>query len=483
MPTSRRARLLACLALGAGAGACAADATVPDPNDGLLRDFVDGKFDGAGHPINARVTDAATLCPDAGPASDGTVGAVQLDTPCEGAAAGVAQHGDLQLGAHLRVGEHGDGDLAVVSVLGAGGVTLASETLTAARLRDATWIDLPVAWASDGSDVRVRVEPAAGARVELAYVEVFPRRFGLALAPGSGVLDDTARITIELPPNHALQRVELDGADVTARLDELVTSGAATRTTTDFRTVLDVAVGDLAPGRGDVAELRIHTDADAARMELRRAPAPCAFTGDAAGAKVLITGFQPFPADGWHDNVSEVAVTALDPKVLHGARVMKLILPVEYDLAAAAAADAIARCAPDVVISFGQGGDEIALEQTAYNLQDTGEVSGGVPDNRGVVRAAVPIDVAAPATRATLLPLDAIAKAIRARGETPARSTDPGRYICNNVFFADVGAVTAAAHGRAGFIHLPYTTDFDDATRARFAGVVAAAIQATVDAP
>jgi hypothetical protein len=34
---------------------------------------------------------------------------------------------------------------------------------------------------------------------------------------------------------------------------------------------------------------------------------------------------------------------------------------------------------------------------------------------------------------------------------------------------------------RAGFIHLPYTTEFDDATRARFGAIVAAAIQATVD--
>jgi pyroglutamyl-peptidase len=94
-----------------------------------------------------------------------------------------------------------------------------------------------------------------------------------------------------------------------------------------------------------------------------------------------------------------------------------------------------------------------------------------------------PIDDTAPATRATLLPLDAIDAAMRALGEDPQPSTDPGRYVCNNVFFADVGAVTAAGHGRAGFIHLPYTEDFDDATRARFAADVGAAVQATVDAP
>lgn len=39
-----------------------------------------------------------------------------------------------------------------------------------------------------------------------------------------------------------------------------------------------------------------------------------------------------------------------------------------------------------------------------------------------------------------------------------------------------------SGHGRAGFIHLPSTTSFDDTVRARFGKVVEAAIQATVDA-
>jgi pyroglutamyl-peptidase len=194
---------------------------------------------------------------------------------------------------------------------------------------------------------------------------------------------------------------------------------------------------------------------------------------------VLITGFQPFPADGWHENVSGVAVTALDPSALHGAQVMRLVLPVEYDRAAAEVADAIARCQPAVVISFGQGGDAIALEHTAYNLQDTGEISGGVPDNRGIVRSSTVIDPSGPATRDSSLPLEAIAKALVAAGEAPEPSDDPGRYICNNVMFGDLAAM--AGRGRAGFIHLPYTSEFDDAVRARYGKVVAAAIQATVD--
>ena len=233
--------------------------------------------------------------------------------------------------------------------------------------------------------------------------------------------------------------------------------------------------------RGDLTELRVHSSGDTSRTQIRRVPAPCAFEGDPAGKKVLITGFQPFPADGWHENISAVAVTSLDPAALRGAQVMRLVLPVEYDRSAAAIADVIDRCQPSAVISFGQGGASIALEETAYNLQDTGELSGGAPDNRGIIRAATPIALNEPATRETLLPLNAIETALIDAGEQPQRSQDPGRYICNNVMFVNIGKM--AFRGVAGFIHLPYTTSFDDEARSRWGKVALAAVQATVDAP
>jgi pyroglutamyl-peptidase len=442
-----------------------------NPNAGLFRDFLDGKFDSAGHPLNARVTAAVALC-----------GSTTLPASCEGPIAGGAQQGDLVASARIRVTAHAaSGDVVKLEVVD-GDAVVAHDTLTVSRVRDTTsWLDLHATWTSVGHEVRVRLALASGAKVELQSVEVFPQRFGLALSPGSGVLADTDHLVIELPRGRKVDKAELDGTDVTAPLAKLLTVGKAQRMSTTYRTLVEVGVGDLAPARGDVAELRVHSNADAARMQLRRTPPACTFEGDPAGKKVLITGFQPFPADGWHDNISGVAVTALDPSTLHGARVMRIVMPVEYDRSAAEVTDAIARCHPEVVISFGQGGDAIALEEVAYNLQDTGEVSGGVPDNRGIVRASVPIDETAPATRDTLLPLDAIEHALEALGETPEHSRDPGRYICNNVMFADIAAMTGV--GRAGFIHLPYTSDFDDAVRARFGKVVAAAVQAAVDAP
>ena len=455
------------------------DLAADDPNAGLLRDFLDGKFDSAGHPLNARVTEAEALCPDAGAARDG---AIRLSaTPCEGPIAGFEQRGALVASLRISVRGHvGRGDIVSAAIIGANGEALAASTLTTERLRQATWIDLPLAWASSGEPVRVRITPAPGAVIDLDYVEVFPERFGLVASPGSGTFGDADRLVFELPRSRKLDKVLLDEIDITARIGELVAEGRATRTTTAFRTLIEVSVGDLAIERADTSELELRAGSLAARMQLRRAEAACTYEGDPSGTKVLVTGFQPFPADGWHDNVSAVAVTALDTAQLRGAQVMRVVMPVEYDRAASQITDIIARCAPDVVISFGQGGSAIALEEVAYNLQDTGEVSGGVPDNRGIIRAAALIDPEAPATRDTLLPLGAIEAALEDIGEAPRRSRDPGRYICNNVMFANVGAMTG--RGIGGFIHLPYTTRFDDATRARFGRIVEAAIQATIDA-
>jgi pyroglutamyl-peptidase len=464
-------------AIFTGCAASPADGSASDPNAGLLRDFLDGKYDSAGHPLNARVSEAETICANAGSVND-TV--VALSSACTAKIAGGEQSGDLVASARLAVRAHAaTGDIATVEILDASGTKLAGETLTVARLRAGEWIDWPVAWSSTGGAVQLRITPATGAQLDFDYVEVFPQRFGLVLAPGSGVAADSDHLTFELPADKKVTQVELDGTDITAAYQALLDAGTATVTTTSFRKLIDVAVSDLAPARGDVAELKVHTESETARMQLRKAAPACMFEGSGA-TKVVVTGFQPFPADGWHDNVSGVAVSNLDVSSLHDVQVLRVILPVEYDRAAAEVSDVIARCHPDVVISFGQGGDAIALEHTAYNLQDTGEVAGGVPDNRGIVRAAQAIDPNAAAERPTLLPLDAINAALVATGEAPQDSTDPGRYICNNVMFADLGAIAAQGHGRAGFIHLPYTTDFDAATKARFANVVATAISATV---
>jgi len=446
-----------------------------DPNAGLLRDFLDGKFDSAGHPLNARVTEAETLCPESGTPLDR---AMRLKKACVGTPLGFEQNGDLLASVRINVTAHpSSGRVITVDLSDQHGDLLATNTLNASQLRSG-WMDLPVKWHSVGTPVTIKITPAAGTTVDLDYVDVFPEQFGLVASPGSGVYLNGDKLVFEMPLGHKLDKIKLDGKDITSLLTNLVASGKATRTNTELRSLVTVAVGDLAVSRKDLSELELRSSALAARMQLRKQNVACNYEGG-SGVKVLVTGFQPFPAEATHENVSGVAVTSLDTTQIHNAQVMRVVLPVEYDRAAAEVADIIARCDPRVVISFGQGGSDIALEEVAYNLQDTGEVSGGVPDNRGIVRASVQIDPAAPATRDTMLPIDRINDALVALGEQPQHSRDPGRYICNNVMFDDIGAMQS--RGIGGFIHLPYTVTFDQATKDRYAHVVQAAIQATVD--
>ena len=470
MPTAVPTGVKRALLFVASLVACAdAPDDVEDPNAGLLRDFLDGKFDAAGHPLNAKVLEAEVAC-----------GRTELRAACDFQVPDGAMDGQLTVNARIRVkSAPSRGAIVKIELVHTSGMSLATKTLTVSQLRGrTTWLDLAVEQQTFGSLATVRISPQQGAVIDVDYVEIFPKRFGLVVAPGSGIFADTDAITFEVPAGRKLERLDLDGINVLPRLDTLLAQGKATRTTTSFRTLIEARVGDLVPTRADVAELHVRTGGNAARVQLRRGAAPCNFEGDPTGKKVFVTGFQPFPADGWHENISAVAVTNMNPANLRGARVMRLVLPVEYDRAPQAIVEVIERCNPDVVISFGQGGGAIALEKTAYNLQDTGEISGGVPDNRGVIRGAVEIDEAAPATRSTLLPLDAIKEALEAVDETPQFSTDPGRDICNNTMFLHIGTGK-----RAGFIHLPYTTQFPDDVKARWARVVETAIQAAVDAP
>jgi pyroglutamyl-peptidase len=319
---------------------------------------------------------------------------------------------------------------------------------------------------------------AAAATTPATNTEAAAPRPRLVIAPGSGVFSDEDALAFELPPGGALEVLEAGGEALLPRLERLLEAGRATRAEVERGAVIEVRIGDLLPERGEIAMVRARTGGAAACVELRRAPAPERYEGGPGDTRVLVTGFQPFPAECEHENVSAVAVTALDPTAIRGARVMRLVLPVEYDRSAAAVREVIARCRPDIVISFGQGNASIALEEIAYNLQGALPLPRANPDNRGEIRSGAVIEPDGPAERAVRLPLGAIELALAALGEEPRRSRDPGRYICNDVLFGALGTAVP----RAGFIHLPRITEFTPASRARYGRLVAAAVQAVLDA-
>ena len=158
--------------------------------------------------------------------------------------------------------------------------------------------------------------------------------------------------------------------------------------------------------------------------------------------------------------------------------VMRAILPVEWETAAQQIDDLIQRCQPDVVIGFGQGRNQVEPETIAYNLMDASDISGGVPDNRGVVRDGVPVVDGGPAQYQTGLPAQAIVNALTAAGIGADTSTDPGRYVCNNLFYGIMHRVQGTAI-RGGFIHLPVMGKVDAEDRRKLQAVVETAVRLT----
>jgi pyroglutamyl-peptidase len=306
--------------------------------------------------------------------------------------------------------------------------------------------------------------------VRLDYLEVFRGQRRVLIDPPSGVPGQRSWSSFHLSatPAGSEVRVSCDGKDQSARLAELLKSGQAERRATEFDLSVGAATLDLLAGCTLPSRVKVAMAADGwvhatSRVTYYEEKAPCAFSPEKNKVRVLLTGFEPFPANSEGDNSSELAVQGFDASALPHVSIMKLTLPVEWDTAAEMIADVIDRCRPHSVISFGQGRSTVELETTAYNAKDTSDVCGGVPDNRGVIVDGEPIVSDGPATLATRLPVDAILAALGDAGVTGARSTDPGRYICNNIFYATMSTVQQLPVV-AGFVHLPtlWKVDADD---------------------
>ena len=100
-----------------------------DPNAGLLRDFLDGKFDSAGHPVNARVSEAESLCPTAGVPHNGSIRLSNGKT-CEGTLSGSEQYGDLVASLRLSIKAHpASGTIVSAAIVRTDGEIIANTTL------------------------------------------------------------------------------------------------------------------------------------------------------------------------------------------------------------------------------------------------------------------------------------------------------------------------------------------------------------------
>jgi pyroglutamyl-peptidase len=452
--------------------------------DGLFHDFLDGKYDGAGHPLGAEVFEAESC--------DATTG--------EAEAEGWAVKPSRDRAGHLcgfTVGDFGLGGFVVnaralvptrsatdqttvftIKVTNTVGGLIAQRDVPASEFHAAlTYQNVPLRFTAETAEaLQVDVSWPGKRAVRLDYIEIFRSSRQLILSPASGELAAGAQLQLELtdPPTGVSFRALCDATDRTDALTALLADGTATQATTDFRTLVTVPAAALLQGCPLPTRLKVSAVTDSwvretSRVTYRAAPPACGFEG--AGTRVLLTGFEPFPADSDSDNVSERAVQGFDPGGVADVTLMRLTLPVEYDTAAAWVNDVADRCQPDVLVGFGQGRTAVDLETTAYNVKDTSEVSGGVPDNRGVIMGGEAIVEGGPDEVSSGLPLSRILDGLRQAGIESGMSDDPGRYICNSVFYTMVRA-TEGTPRVGGFVHLPRMYTVDEAAQEQLQAIV-----------
>ena len=167
---------------------------------------------------------------------------------------------------------------------------------------------------------------------------------------------------------------------------------------------------------------------------------------------VLLTGFEPF--DGESANPSAAIVQALDGTDVAGHGIEGALLPVSFAAAPARLDDLLARHDPALAVALGQAGGraEITPERVALNLIDA-----RIADNDGLRPIDIPVIDGAPFAYPTQLPVKAIVAHLRGLGIPAAPSLSAGTYVCNQVFFALLHALSARhPHARGGFVHLPW---------------------------
>lgn len=168
---------------------------------------------------------------------------------------------------------------------------------------------------------------------------------------------------------------------------------------------------------------------------------------------ILVTAFGPF--GGRTQNASSLALAGVR-KAFPGIRTR--VLPVDAVIAPSRLIQSMRLIRPDALFMLGEAGGStgIRLETTAWN-----ELDFRIPDIAGRQYTARPIRRDAPVSLPSTLPLTEIHERLVSLGHPVTFSQDPGRYLCNQVFFRAMDHL--AQNGLAipaGFIHLPLERDF-----------------------
>jgi pyroglutamyl-peptidase len=178
-------------------------------------------------------------------------------------------------------------------------------------------------------------------------------------------------------------------------------------------------------------------------------------SGNSRGARLLVTGFEPFP--GALVNPTGWLVSALrrNPPADDGIAAFRAeVLPVDYARVGPRLSAIGREFSPDIAIHFG-----LAAECTGFRLERVARNSfaGARADNAGALPEASAI-CRGPETLPSTLPLAAIRERLEAESLPVEWSDDAGAYLCNMVFtLSRAHACDGFAPPVSGFIHVPST--------------------------
>ena len=165
--------------------------------------------------------------------------------------------------------------------------------------------------------------------------------------------------------------------------------------------------------------------------------------------KFLFTGFLPFSS--YQENPTQQLAKRLGEAFASPS----FILPVSYSKAPEAWKKIVEEEQPDFILSLGLHGKatNLHLEKKAYNM-----MKANIPDNDGKSMQGQPINETLPAFLENPLPLDKIQESLK---EYPFElSLDPGRYICNLIYFLDLSSPIPSL-----FVHVPPFERIDQETQ------------------
>lgn len=197
-------------------------------------------------------------------------------------------------------------------------------------------------------------------------------------------------------------------------------------------------------------------------------------------ARVLVTGFEPFP--GAPVNPTEWLVNRLqaDPPAGAGISAFRAeILPVDYLRVGPRLSEIGREFSPDIAVHFG-----LAQECSGFRLERIARNSfaGARPDNDGAMPEPGPICVG-PGEIGSRLPLQALHARLAGMGLPVEWSDDAGGYLCNMVMTLSLAhACEGFAPAISGFVHVPLTGADAPLDDARFEAGARAVIAECVSA-